>query len=321
MSTPCISVIVPVYNTEKFLYKCIESIIKQTFSDLELILVDDGSTDNSGAICDEYAKADSRVRVFHQENGGVSKARNVGIDNAKGEYITFVDSDDYIASYALELLYMDIITFKADISCAGGRKKYSNAMEAIENGKYQIWRDNDAIQKSLMSNGHTNSACRKLYKKDFIGEIRFEEGRKIHEDGFFIFCCFLKKPLVVVRNANIYCYRSNPDSASNSAFSDKFFDVLYFVNRKKELINEMLPEFNEQVNTAVIRANLIMLQILCRADRKKYKKEIKECIQTVKKLRKHFVPINSTDKKFFIVVKNNLYCVYRMYYNLKRKKK
>ena len=98
MITPCISVIVPVYNTE-----CVNSILNQTFSNLELILIDDGSTDNCGAICDEYAKQDIRVRVFHQENRGVSSARNVGLDNALGEYITFVDSDDYIVNNALEI--------------------------------------------------------------------------------------------------------------------------------------------------------------------------------------------------------------------------
>lgn len=99
---PKISVIVPVYNTEKYLHRCIDSILAQTFTDFELLLIDDGSKDNSGTICDEYAAKDSRVRVFHKENGGVSSARNLGLDNAKGEWISFVDSDDYTDSYFLE---------------------------------------------------------------------------------------------------------------------------------------------------------------------------------------------------------------------------
>ena len=93
---PKISVIIPVYNTEKFLHRCIDSILTQTYTDFELLLIDDGSKDSSGSICDEYAEKDSRVRVFHKENGGVSSARNLGLDNAWGEWITFVDSDDYI---------------------------------------------------------------------------------------------------------------------------------------------------------------------------------------------------------------------------------
>lgn len=100
-----ISVIVPVYNTEKYLHRCIDSILAQTFTDFELLLIDDGSKDNSGAICDEYAAKDSRVRVFHKENGGVSSARNMGLDNAQGEWITFVDSDDVLYESALSVLY------------------------------------------------------------------------------------------------------------------------------------------------------------------------------------------------------------------------
>ena len=99
-----ISIIVPVYNTEKYLRRCIDSVLAQTYQDFELLLIDDGSKDSSGAICDEYAAQDARVRVFHKENGGVSSARNVGLDNARGEWITFVDADDWIESDMLELL-------------------------------------------------------------------------------------------------------------------------------------------------------------------------------------------------------------------------
>lgn len=321
MSIPCISVIVPVYNTEKHLHKCINSILNQTFRDLELILIDDGSSDNSGMICDEYAKKDNRVRVFHQENCGVSVARNVGIDNAKGEYITFVDSDDYITSFALEVLHMDIVACGADISCAGGRKVFSDIIDVLENSKTKIWRDSDAVKKSLMGNGHTNSACRKLYKKNFIGSTRFEAGRKIHEDSFFVFCCFLNKPTVVLRNACIYYYRNNLDSASNADFSDKFFDVLYFADRKKELIGEHFPEFEEETNNMIVKANLVMLQLLCRKNGKKYKKEMKQCIKTVKKLKRYFIPVSRADKKFYKVVTNNLYGIFRIYYKLKYKVK
>ena len=99
-----VSVIVPIYNSEKYLKRCVDSILSQTFSDFELLLVDDGSTDGSGSICDEYSVKDSRVRVFHKENGGVSSARNLGLDNARGEWITFVDSDDYLEeSFLAEL--------------------------------------------------------------------------------------------------------------------------------------------------------------------------------------------------------------------------
>ena len=104
-----ISIIVPVYNTEKYLRRCVDSILAQTFTDFELLLINDGSTDSSGAICDEYTQKDSRVRVFHKENGGVSSACNLGLDNARGEWITFEDSDDTLPVNALEDIYIEMI--------------------------------------------------------------------------------------------------------------------------------------------------------------------------------------------------------------------
>ena len=319
MSTPCISVIVPVYNTEKFLHQCIDSILKQTFNDFELILIDDGSTDYSGTICDEYAIKDSRIKIFHQENQGVSAARNVGIDNAQGEYITFVDSDDYIINYALEILYKDIVNFDADISCVAEGKTFSSVIEAMNNSKHKIWRDVESIRNSLLDNGYTYSSCRKLYKKDFIGDIRFENGRKIHEDSFFVFCCLFKKPVVVLRNANIYYYRNNPESASHSDFSDKFFDILYFANKKKEMIDISFPEFKSESNNMVIKANMALLEIYLKANERVYNKDIRDCIKTIKKLKKYFVPVTKINKLHFFVITHNLYFLYKFCYRIKQK--
>ena len=116
---PKISIIVPVYKVEKYIHKCIDSILAQTFTDFELILVDDGSPDNCGKICDEYAKEDSRIVVIHKDNGGVSDARNIGISRANGEYIGFVDSDDYIDKDMYKNLYESCLNNKADISIIG----------------------------------------------------------------------------------------------------------------------------------------------------------------------------------------------------------
>ncbi len=116
MSKPLISVIVPVYNAEKTLRRCVDSILSQTFTEFELLLINDGSKDNSGVICDEYARKDSRIRVFHKENGGVSSARNVGLDNLRGEWVTFVDSDDYVENKYLGVFYDNK---KADLLVGG----------------------------------------------------------------------------------------------------------------------------------------------------------------------------------------------------------
>ena len=119
-----ISVIVPIYNVEKYLERCLDSIIKQTYKNLDIILVDDGSIDNSTKICDEYVKKDSRIKVIHKENGGLSDARNVGIDNSDGKYICFIDSDDYIELDMIENLYDGIVKNNANICCCGKLLEY-----------------------------------------------------------------------------------------------------------------------------------------------------------------------------------------------------
>lgn len=315
------SVIVPVYNAEKYIAECIESVLNQTFSDLELLLVDDGSPDNSGAICDEYAAKDSRVKVFHQENGGVCAARNTGLDNATGEYVSFVDSDDYLESNALEILYNDILTHNADVSCALMAGDDNQDKANLKNGVYEVWQESDALKNALLDNRFTYSSCAKLFKRALIGDMRFEVGRKIHEDSFFVFSCFLKQPTVVVRNIAVYNYRNNSYSASHAEFSEKFFDILYFANKKKELASSAFPEFEAEINNTIVKANLAMLHAFCNTNDKQYKKDIKKCIKTVKKLKKYFVPAVAGDKKFFLVVTYNLYGIFKIYYDLRYKHK
>lgn len=319
MGRPLISVIVAVYKAEKYISRCIESVLNQTVTDLELILVDDGSPDNSGAICDEYAAKDSRIKVIHQENGGVCAARNAGLDNVSGEYISFVDSDDYLESNALEILYNDMLTHNADVSCALMAGDDNQDKANLKNGIYEVWKGSESIKNALLDNRFTYSSCAKLFKRSLIGDTRFEVGRKIHEDSFFVFCCFLKQPTVVVRNVGVYNYENNPDSASHAAFSEKFFDILYFANEKRKMTLELFPEFEAEINDTTVKANLAMLHAFCNTNDKRYKKDIKECIRTVKSLKKYFVPAISGDKKFFLVVVNNLYGLFKLYYNIKYK--
>lgn len=321
MDKPLVSVIVPVYNAEKYIKRCIESILNQTCNDLELILIDDGSPDNCGAICDEYATKDSRIKVFHQNNGGVCAARNTGLDHAVGEYISFVDSDDYLESNALEILYGDIVSHNADISCALMIGDSNQDVSNLGSGLYEVWQGKDALKQALLDNRFSYSVWAKMFKTDLLNNTRFEEGRKIHEDSFFVFFCFLKEPTVVVRNVGIYNYELNLDSASHAAFSEKFFDILYFANKKKELVNKKYPEFQVEVNNIIVKANLAMLHAFCNTSDKKYKNDINQCVKTVKELKQYFVPAIPGDQKFFNVVTKNLYGIYRIYYKLRYARK
>lgn len=187
---PTISVIVPVYKAEKYIHRCVDSILAQTFTDFELILVDDGSPDNCPVICDEYAAKDCRVRVIHQENGGVSRARNMGLRCANGEYITFVDSDDYIDAAFLSEAMADARSSCLDLYIAGhrqigdgGYRKDFVVAQDIEKHTIDLT-EGEAVD--LLANNYIASSCGKVIKKAFIGDIEFDPRMNFGEDLKFM---------------------------------------------------------------------------------------------------------------------------------------
>lgn len=187
MRQPLISVIVPVYKAEAYLEKCVQSIRNQTYENLEIILVNDGSPDRCGEMCDAFAKEDARIRVFHKKNGGQSSARNLGLDNMTGEYVGFVDSDDWIEPDMYSVLYQHIVEHNAQIACCGITKDYPDGGFAYFNYLYpgdnqvRIMQTGEALRETLLNLRVTYSPCDKLYHKDcFIG-LPMTEGR-IYED-------------------------------------------------------------------------------------------------------------------------------------------
>lgn len=208
--SPVVSIIVPVYNAEKYLRRCIDSVLAQTYQDFELLLIDDGSKDSSGAICDEYAKKVTRVKVFHKENGGVSSARNVGLDNAKGEYITFVDADDWIKPLYLEHLLRGIE--KSDMVIAYATVFRENDNEGVEEKylEHDITDKNFSLlfEENAMS-WHT-SPWSKLYKRKIIETHRFRFEVDVHlgEDAIFLYSYMLQTRKIKVVCHTDYCYMS-----------------------------------------------------------------------------------------------------------------
>ena len=309
-----ISVIVPVYNSEKFLKECLDSILAQTYADIEIIAVNDGSTDNSLSVIKAIADKDARVKIISIENHGVSYARNVGIENSSGEFLCFVDSDDTLEPDALKILFDDITDNNADISSC-------LMVERNHDGSVEIWKDEQPIVKHLEDNEFMYSSCAKLYRKSFLGDTRFENGRKIHEDSFFTFECCVKKPIFVARNLSIYNYRKNPQSASHSFFSPKFFDILYFADKKYEIIKEKFPQYTDYAKNILVKANLSMLHCFCNVKSKKYNADIKKCIRAVKSNKKYFIPAIKGDAKWFNIIRLNLFWAYRKLYQIKYKNK
>lgn len=314
---PKVSVIVPVYNTEKYLAECIESILNQTLEDLELILVNDGSTDKSGLICDTFAKEDSRIKVIHQDNGGVCAARNIGLDNSIGEFVFFVDSDDYIPNDTIKTLYDDCLEQCADISIGlmASESDTINTTDSLE-----LWTGDRGLIESLKDTPALYGCCNKLFRRDLISDIRFVVGKKVHEDGFFVFLALIKLPKISLRNKSTYIYRDNPTSSSHAPFSDKYFDVLYFEERKRHIIIEKFPHLVYLAYNKLVKANLTMLHLFCKTKDPKYKKDVKKSIKAVRKYSKFFIPKIAGEKKFFLIVKYGGYPIFRRLYWIKNRK-
>ncbi|MGM9767309.1 MAG: glycosyltransferase family 2 protein [Candidatus Cryptobacteroides sp.] len=204
MSNPKLSIIIPVYNAEATVRRCVDSVLAQTFTDFECILINDGSTDSSGSICDEYAAKDSRVRVFHKENGGVSSARNIGLDNAKGEWICFIDADDDIQN--LDAISTSDLT--ADIILFALRFVNSEGISSVDSlvplSKQENTKEN--YLKAYIHYHIFNSVCAKLIRRNIIGELRFDPTIKFGEDA--LFCLRLMKSVnrIAVCNKVVYTY-------------------------------------------------------------------------------------------------------------------
>lgn len=210
---PELSIIVPVYKVEKYLPKCIDSILAQTFRDFELILIDDGSPDNCGAICDEYAARDSRIKVIHQANAGVSAARNAGLDIASGTYLGFVDSDDWIEPE----MYGDLVAVaqqeKADVVCS---QMFINSDPLLRTNCIHKY-SGDELMVELFSRPSriTGSSCNKLFLRERIITQRFPEDTRIWEDHIFLFYCFSSNCRKgVLLDVPHYHYRKSETSAS-----------------------------------------------------------------------------------------------------------
>lgn len=240
-----ISVIVPVYNTEKYIRECINSIVKQTFTELEIIIVDDGSTDSSITICRELALADHRIKIYSKSNGGLSDARNYGIEKANCEYICFLDSDDYIDSNYFEILFRNIREKHADISVAGIKHIHNNNVYQIRkiDGGSILTRE-AALRELFISRRISNSVCNKLFKKRLFDSIRFPKGR-LYEDEFVTYRLFAQSDRVVISDKIFYYYRFNNSSITHRPFNRQELDRVFASIEKIEFCKKNYPKLKK----------------------------------------------------------------------------
>lgn len=236
MKKPHISIIVPVYKTESYLRKCIDSIVTQSFNNFELLLIDDGSPDESGRICDEYAEKDSRIRIFHKENGGVSSARNLGLDNAKGIWITFIDSDDYIEGNFFNVIE-NVDNY--DLIISGYEREYDSEMknsvidvEGCANSRIEVL--------AYLNNNIRNEICRVPWSKFFKAEIvqkyhiRFDTRIRFGEDTIFNFTYFQYVNSLICTTRGRYIYKLFSDYSAANKYK---CDALMITTLRDELFN------------------------------------------------------------------------------------
>ena len=226
-----ISVIVPVYNVEKYLTRCVDSIINQTYKNLEIILVDDGSPDNCGAMCDEYAKRDERIKVIHKENGGPSSARNDGLDIATGDYIGFVDSDDFIDPVMYDQMILCMQEYGAEIVVCNYRDRDDNSKLATK--EIIVLNQEEALNERLVTNAISDALWDKLYDIKLWNNIRFPVDRMVSEDSAVIYKVIFQAQKVVGLNKPYYKVFEREDSLTHRSYSPKW---VYTISTYEEMV-------------------------------------------------------------------------------------
>lgn len=309
-----ISVIIPVYNGEEFIERSIKSCLSQTYSDIEIIVVDDGSTDGTKEVVEELIKGNNNLRLIKNEHGGVCKARNTGIENANGEWISFLDADDVLFDDCFEILTDISKNGKFDIVIGGltsGTRK--------ESKDFNIWQNKESIIKYLEDNPCFYSSCGKLYSINFLSDIRFVEGHIVNEDAFFNFECCLKEPKIACTQIEVYKYINRRGSVTRSAFSaKKCEDIMFFANERIRLIKEHYPELLENTVNFTIKVNMVMLWNTACYFNKEYKIIQKNAKKYIRKNKRYFIPAIKKDKFMFRLVKYRLYWLYKIYAHLRR---
>lgn len=245
MKNPLISIIVAIYKVEEYLPKCIESILNQTYKNIELILVDDGSPDNSLMICNEYVAKDDRIKVISKENGGQATARNVGLDVAKGEYIGFIDSDDWGELEMYQMLYDTIVAENADIVQCGWYKVEPIGQKVCPHKKYfkEVYTSDEGLEELIESHGrHLNtSVCCKLFKKEVVQQFRFSPVRAYEDDEFIFKTVSIAKKIVCI-NTPLYNYLNRENSTMTAKFNLNKIALVTIQKNICDMLKTRLPQ-------------------------------------------------------------------------------
>lgn len=320
---PLISVIVPIYKVEEYLSRCVDSIINQTYKNLEIILVDDGSPDDCPKICDDYARKDNRVKVIHKRNGGLSDARNAGMKVATGEYVSFIDSDDYISLDFIKVLYDTVVLENSDIvECS--------VVEFYEDGHFDRYTDDlnvsscetiEGLSMLISENQFHQHVWNKLYKANQVLDIPFAVG-KLNEDEFWTYQIFGQAKKITKINKTMYFYFQRSNSIMGNTYSSKRLDALEGKINRQKYIEQYFPELSNiakvDLNMSFMFAYQSVLKWLSNEEKKKALIVLKRYIKQYHLSIKEILMLSGNIKKYFILSKISfsLCCRLRNIFNI-----
>lgn len=290
----------PIYKVEKYLDNCVKAIQNQTYKNLEIILVDDGSPDSCPELCDRFAEVDERIKVIHKVNGGLSDARNAGIDMATGDYITFVDSDDFLLEDMIETLYCLSKKYDADfVMCkkmdCGDDDIVGTIVPPCDSLNIKVFEGREKMAAYLKTNQIETTAWKKLYKRYLFDDLRFPKG-KLHEDAFTTYKLVDRASKIVVTNKVGYVYRNNPQSIMNSGFSLKRLHSIEAKQMQLRFIEEKYPELRKFACAEVIYACNFCLREMAKKDF--FEKDIEEILQGLyRKYYRQYLTVNNVSVK------------------------
>lgn len=280
---PLISVIVPIYNVEQYLCRCVECLTAQTYKNLEIILVDDGSPDNCPQFCEAYAKKDSRIKVIHKKNGGLSDARNAGMTIATGEYISFIDSDDYVSNDFIETLYNTLLSENSDIVECSVVKFY-------EDGHFDEYKDDlnitsynteESLSKLIAENPFKQHVWNKLYKTDLVSGVPYAVG-KLNEDEFWTYQIFGQAKKVTRFNKTMYYYFQRQSSIMGNTYNLRRLDALEGKADRQKYIEKYFPGLAAQAKIDLFESCIFAYQSVLKYMSGKDKKIAKKVIYSYK---------------------------------------
>lgn len=297
-----VSIIIPIYNVESYLKRCIESVINQTYKNLEIILVNDGSTDNCGTICDKYKNKDNRIKVIHKKNGGLSDARNAGIEIATGKYLTFIDSDDYVSIDYIEYMINMLEEKKAQLAICKVKEVWPNSKLKDEAyTKIQVLNSKQTFENLLLDKGIEVSSYAKLYSIDLFKKLRFPKG-KVYEDTAIIYKIIANANRIVYGDKYCYYYISREGSISkHKEFNSSEIDYIEHTEQMLNFIRKRYKNLKIPVYRYYVYYKFRILKMLV-FTKPRNKKMEKQIIEDIKKYQKIVFKYKETPKKDKIAI-------------------